>query len=48
MIVTRWGKFLTLHPYPVILTAITTTALCSLGFLVFRYNTLDDLEIAVV
>ena len=32
----RWGQFLTRHPYPVILTAITTTALCSLGFLVFR------------
>ena len=33
----RWGQFLTRHPYPVILTAITTTALCSLGFLVFRW-----------
>ena len=34
----RWGKLVTRHPYPVILTSITATVLCSLGFLVFRYN----------
>ena len=31
-----WGLVVTRHPYPVILTATTLTALASLGFLVFR------------
>jgi len=32
----RWGKFVSRHPYPVILTSTVVTVLCSLGFLVFR------------
>jgi len=32
----KWGKFVSRHPYPVILTSTVVTVLCSLGFLVFR------------
>jgi len=32
----RWGKLVSRHPYPVILTSAVVTVLCSLGFLVFR------------
>jgi len=31
-----WGKFVSLHPYPVICTCIIITALSSIGFLRFR------------
>jgi len=31
-----WGKFVSLHPYPVIGTCIIITALSSIGFLRFR------------
>eukprot|EP00092_Neocalanus_flemingeri_P026887 GFUD01029143.1.p1 GENE.GFUD01029143.1~~GFUD01029143.1.p1 ORF type:complete len:1040 (-),score=194.28 GFUD01029143.1:157-3276(-) len=31
-----WGKFVSVHPYKVILSCIILTALCSLGFLCFR------------
>ena len=31
-----WGKFVTRHPYPVILSCLLVTALASLGFLRFR------------
>jgi len=31
-----WGKFVTRHPYPVILTCLLLTAISSLGFLNFR------------
>ena len=33
----RWGRFVSLHPYPVILGCILITSLCSLGFLKFRF-----------
>merc|ERR1711892_161008 len=32
----KWGRFVSLHPYPVILSSVVITALCSLGFLNFR------------
>jgi len=32
----RWGIFVPLHPYPVILASILVTVMCSLGFLQFR------------
>ena len=31
-----WGKVVTRHPYPVILTSLLLTALASVGFLKFR------------
>jgi hypothetical protein len=36
----RWGKTVSLHPYPVILCCLCVTGLAGLGFLRFRYN--DD------
>merc|ERR1711892_574155 len=32
----KWGRFVSLHPYPVILSSVVITALCSLGFINFR------------
>jgi len=32
----KWGRFVSIHPYPVILTCIIITSLCSMGFLKFR------------
>jgi len=32
----RWGKFVSAHPYPVILASVVFTAICTLGFINFR------------
>jgi len=32
----RWGRFVPLHPYPVVLASLVVTVICSLGFLHFR------------
>ena len=34
----RWGKFVSLHPFPVILACLLATALSGLGFLRFRWG----------